>query len=449
MQSSHIDHGTSCPHLPPEIMLNIMSFVGTRPQHWENARLVSRDWANFAAPYIFAHISLAPWLLHRLEDLRSLNSISHYVRRLHVYSVALPEAWMERWHAAVRERRPPSETQPLWTPQELDRRYQDFLAVSQQQERFVGAVDTRYWPLQVTGKNLTCLENAIRSFHKLEKVKIADCRRYGYLLLPRCGRSKESKVCQELNKIRYFDSPHRSFSHVFSTTVLRTLGEAGKSLSCFRAEPIMLSNIESLAGPMNKVKWAITSTIAQLTHLQLHLERPNKGFYAFESWHAEWLVDVLAAATNMRKLDLALPRGFCTEQDILRDLWALHMPVLEKLILGKFYLTEGVFLDFLLHRGPRLKRVTLNRSEFLPERGQRGLHWWGEYLRVLTIHHGYCLSFIRVHHDDVDLWINTVYTPLVKGLKMGQVSTDDICHYLAQLLRENRLDYPVSLDVFR
>lgn len=97
MQSSPVDdHGPSLASLPPELILNLMSFVGTHPQHWRDARLVSRDWANYAAPHFFARISLAPWTLYRLEDLRSLNSISPYVRHLNFFPTALPEAWRER-----------------------------------------------------------------------------------------------------------------------------------------------------------------------------------------------------------------------------------------------------------------------------------------------------------------------------------------------------------------
>ncbi|KAL9582237.1 MAG: hypothetical protein Q9212_003412 [Teloschistes hypoglaucus] len=278
MQSSPVDdHGPSLASLPPELILNIMSFVGTHPQDWRDARLVSRDWANYAAPHIFSGISLAPWTLHRLEDLRSLKSISPYVRHLKFFPIALPEAWRERWHDAIQYRRLKSKDWVPWNPHEAECRFQAFLAVSQQQERFVGAVDTRYWPLQVIGKSFACLENAIRSFDKLESITVDSGPRpssKNVLLL----YVENPRLYHDLDRLDYWDAPHRSFGNTFLETVLRTLGEAGRSLSCLRAGPIMSTDLETLSDLGDKAKRAIRSTIAQLTCFQVKIEFPPGEF---------------------------------------------------------------------------------------------------------------------------------------------------------------------------
>lgn len=237
--------------------------------------------------------------------------------------------------------------------------------MSQQQEPFVGAVDTRYWPLEAIGKDLACLDNAVRSFDKLESITVD--------LEPE--RSSVSKVLQDLNRLDYRDAPHRSLGHTFLKTVLRTLGEAGRSISRLRAWPIMLTNAEILCDPEDKARRAIGSTIAQLTCFQVKIESRRKGIHGVEIWQREWLVSILAAPTNLRELELDLPCDWTWYPDILKPLWSLHRPVLESLVLRNVYLAEGSFLDFLLHRGPKLKRISLERTTFLPERGHEGLHW--------------------------------------------------------------------------
>lgn len=231
--------------------------------------------------------------------------------------------------------------------------------------------------------------------------------------------------------------------------VLRTWEKAGRNLSRLGAAPVMLKNGKTLSDPKDEARTAIGYTISHLNCLQVKIELSHGHDCEDEAFNGG-LFYMFRAATDARELELALVWYPMTRVDIPKHLWSLHRPALESLMLSDVYLEESLFLDFLLHRGPKLKQIGLKRAMFLPERGQKGQHWWVEFLRVLTSCNGYRIIFIMAgghfHRNEG----NIVDNPLIGGLEAtDQCSIDDICHCLTQLLHESTTMFAVSVLLIR
>ncbi|KAL8685824.1 MAG: hypothetical protein Q9218_007523 [Villophora microphyllina] len=84
--------------LPQELKTQILSLAGTFPPDWKNARLVSRNWADTAAPFIFEEKWLTPCTLFSLKDLPSLEAVRQYVKHLIIFVTStLPDIPYGRW----------------------------------------------------------------------------------------------------------------------------------------------------------------------------------------------------------------------------------------------------------------------------------------------------------------------------------------------------------------
>ncbi|KAL9578888.1 MAG: hypothetical protein Q9212_005435 [Teloschistes hypoglaucus] len=124
--------------LPQEIKTHILSFAGECPPDWKNARLVSRNWAETAAPYVFREISLTPCTMHRLKDVRSLQTIQHHVKHLVLATSIMPKISWQQWKNDFFLLYIYGCT-PCPTYLEVAPRYEQYLKLFRQQQRFIDA----------------------------------------------------------------------------------------------------------------------------------------------------------------------------------------------------------------------------------------------------------------------------------------------------------------------
>ncbi|KAL8983697.1 MAG: hypothetical protein Q9205_002147, partial [Flavoplaca limonia] len=97
---------------PQEIKSHIISYLSPDIRDLKNVRLVSHNFAETAATFLFGELRLTPWAPGRFCDQRSLQTIYSHVRNLEIYDTLPPSitledgtlAWPSSWDA-----RPPSE----------------------------------------------------------------------------------------------------------------------------------------------------------------------------------------------------------------------------------------------------------------------------------------------------------------------------------------------------
>ncbi|KAI4197223.1 MAG: hypothetical protein LQ350_006053 [Teloschistes chrysophthalmus] len=219
-------HGT---RFPQEIRSHILSFAGRFSPDWKNARLVSRNWAETAARYIFREICLTPCTMHRLSDVQSLQTIQHHVKHLVLGTSIMPEVSWEQWQHGF-SIIDVSDYFPQPTSSEVATRYEQYSELFHQQQRFIDG-DTVHLAQNSTIEMPPFIAEAFQTFRHLSTVIIGEgpCLpsqqpvTYSYPLKPWCQNWQDLWMTQREPSIQ------PDISCAFERAVLENVATPGKS----------------------------------------------------------------------------------------------------------------------------------------------------------------------------------------------------------------------------